>query len=196
MDKANRAARKAARAEKKAAKSIKLQADFKQENPSKEPKIVTLPDIEKRPKSEVDISTLQIPKQVRTAENGSRFGLKMTWCARKGDSNGTWSWGETRSWSETEWEGTILTGLNHLEGLDWQEIHSHVSDTGHLMHHDHDIGDIANEAVDRWIDLGFEEFYVIFRFRLGNKKRAWGIVLGPHFYMVWWERNHKIYDVD
>jgi hypothetical protein len=196
MVKIDRAVRKAAKAEKKAAKSIRLQAGFIQENPLKEPKIEALPDIEKLPKSEVAISTLQTPKQIRINENGSRFGLEMTWCARKGDSDGAWSWGEPRAWEDIEWKETILAGLNNLEGLDWQEIQNQSSDSGHLMHHNHDIDDIANEAIERWLELGLEEFDVVFRFRLGNTKRAWGIVLSGHFYMIWWERNHKIYDVD
>ncbi|MGX9463423.1 hypothetical protein [Shewanella sp. Arc9-LZ] len=192
----DRAARKAEKAAKRNKKSIKLQTNFIENNPLKEPKVQVLPDIEKLPKFEASISTLDTPKQVRVNANGSRFGLTMTWCARKADSEGDWSWGEPRAWDDVEWTGTILNGLNNIEGLDWKEIQQQSSDSGHLMHHSHDVVDIADEAVERWINLGFEEFDEIFRFRLGNTKRAWGVVLNAHFYMVWWERKHRIYSVD
>ena len=48
-------------------------------------------------------------------------------------------------------------------------------------------------AQRRWRDLEYEEFDVLFRFRLGNLKRAWGIVVQSHFFMVWWDRTHSIY---
>lgn len=63
------------------------------------------------------------------------------------------------------------------------------------MHHSHDICDIDEGAIERWVELGFEEFDTIFRFRLGNKKRAWGIELQGHFFMIWYERHHKIYEI-
>lgn len=64
------------------------------------------------------------------------------------------------------------------------EIQSQLSDTSHLMHHDHAISDLCPGAQQRWRNLGYEEFGILFRFRLGNLKRAWDTVVQSHFFMV------------
>ncbi|MNN86263.1 hypothetical protein D3C81_2036640 [compost metagenome] len=83
--------------------------------------------------------------------------------------------------------------MNALEQLPWEEIQKQTSDTSHLLHHDHQIVDLCDDAQLRWLELGYEQFDVIFRFRLGNTKRAWGLVVQAHFYLIWWERYHKIF---
>lgn len=191
----SRQQKKLAKSLKQKEKSIRLVSAFIDSNIDSSPKIKCLPDVEKRPNVDAQLGSLSVPKQAKVVHDGSRFGFLMTWCARHADNIGNWPWGEARLWGDQEWEDTILTGLNSYEGLDWKEIHSMNSDTGHLMHHDHDISDLCNEAVDRWLELNLDQFEVVFRFRLGNKKRAWGIELQGHFYLIWYERDHKIYPV-
>lgn len=188
--------RKLAREQKKREKSVKLRSDFIEQNIEQTPKILYLPDIEKLPKLDANLQDLDTPKQPKSNHNGSRFGYKMTWCARIADLEGAWSWGENRQWSDDEWKDQITQGLNSLEGLDWSELQSMTSDSMHLMHHSHDINDLCNEAVERWLERDLEQFDSPFRFRLGNKKRAWGVELHGHFYLVWYEREHNIYPVD
>ena len=190
-----REARKKAKELKRKAKSVKYKADFIENNPELIPKIQFLPDLDKRPKVDADISELESPKQPITNQTGSRFGLKMTWCARIADQNDQWSWGESRNWTSNEWTEQISKHLNSLEGQDWSEIQAMTSDNMHLMHHDHDIGDLCDEAIERWIERDLEQFDTLFRFRLGNKKRAWGVELQGHFFLVWYERDHRIYPV-
>lgn len=192
-DKESRAFRKQKREQRRKQKSVKLAAAFVEENPLSIPKILRLPDIQKRPSTDAQFGNLEVPKQAKAKHDGSRFGYRMTWCARIADQFGQWSWGESREWSDSEWDTEILNGLNSLENLDWNEIQQMNSDTGHLMHHDHDISSLCDEAVTRWFDLEYEQFETLFRFRLGNLKRAWGIEVQGHFYLIWYERNHQIY---
>ncbi|WP_294900572.1 hypothetical protein [Tatumella sp. UBA2305] len=199
--KLTREERKQAKADKKKLKSVRLAASHQELYVSNTPKIEFLPDTGKTPIIGSTLGSLEVPKQPISNHSGSRYGLKMTWCARSADCDGSWSWRcgddltEPRKWSDEEWLDPITSNLNNLEGLDWAEIQRMVSDTSHLMHHDHNIGDLCDEAIQRWFDLELDEFETIFRFRLGNKKRAWGIELRGHFYLIWYERDHKIYPV-
>lgn len=188
-----RARRKEQRNIKRKQKSVKLAEAFVEENISSTPKVQCLPDIQKKPSTDARFGSLQVPKQAKTKHDGSRFGYQMTWCARIADLEGQWSWGEMRGWTEAEWGSDISNGLNNLENLDWSEIQNMNSDTGHLMHHDHDVTTLRDEAVSRWFELEYDQFDTIFRFRLGNLRRAWGLEVQGHFYLIWYERNHLIY---
>lgn len=198
--KLTREERKQARADKKKIKSVRLAA-HQESLISTTPKIAFLPDLQKTPIIGSAIGSLEVPKQPVTNHTGSRYGLKMTWCARHADCIGHWSWRsgdelhEPRAWGGDEWLDPITHNMNHLEGMDWSEIENMISDSGLRMHHGHDITDLCNDAIDRWLSLGYEQFETIFRFRLGNTKRAWGIELQGHFYLIWYEREHNIFPV-
>jgi hypothetical protein len=189
----DRAARKLEREQKRKEKSVKLVVSYIEDNVALTPKIQHLPDIEKRPLLDAKFGNLNVPKQPKSKHDGSRFGYKMTWCARIADQKGQWSWGESRLWSDDEWASEISSCLNTLQSHDWSEIQNMSSDTGHLMHHDHDVSSLCDEAVSRWFELEYEQFDTVFRFRLGNRKRAWGIEVQGHFYLIWYERSHLIY---
>lgn len=128
----------------------------------------------------------------------SRFSNKVTWCISKADRLDHWSWGESRAWNTTEWNSEIEPKFIDFSKLTWKEIDSFSSDTGHKMHHGHELTDLHEEAQERWLlELDLDEFSDnIFRFRLGNTQRAWGYVLQAHFFLVWYERKHIIYTVD
>lgn len=189
----SRRERKEARKRRKAEKASKLAARLVGENVPSRPRVHALPPNEKRPKPGVRLAAIPPPKRPRVVADGGRFQTPMTWCARKADLEGSWSWGEQRQWTEAEWESEIFPGLNSHEGALWREIQGQTSGEGHYMHHDHDVAELCNEAMDRWLALELEEFDTVFRFRFGNTKRAWGIELQGHFYLVWWERYHRIY---
>lgn len=64
------------------------------------------------------------------------------------------------------------------------------------MHHEQGVGSLLDEAQNRWLELGLEEFDTAFRFRLGGKRRFWGFRVQGHFFGVWWDREHSLYPVD
>lgn len=127
----------------------------------------------------------------------SRFSSNVTWCISKADQLDHWSWGESRAWNTTEWDSDIEPKFIDFTKLTWKEIDSFSSDTGHKMHHSHELNDLHEEAQERWLlYLELDEFSDnIFRFRLGNTQRAWGYILQAHFFLVWYERKHIIYTV-
>ncbi len=119
----------------------------------------------------------------------------VTWCIRRSDVHGAWSWGDARQWTDEEWCDDIVPKFGEFEKLLWHEVHAQSSESGHAMHHTHELHEVNAEAQARWLELGLEEFDTLFRFRLGGQKRFWGFRLGAHFFGVWWDRSHRIYPV-
>lgn len=164
--------------------------------------------LDSEPKVQADVQNIKIPhlaphlereqaKQPKAKEIGSRFSEQVTWCDNRSDTHGGWSWGEARAWEKHEWQGEIEPKLMEYSKLTWAEVDSFSSESGHKMHHGHDIDHLVGEAQERWFELNLDEFANdIFRFRLEGTKRAWGYIVQAHFYLVWWERYHKIYPVD
>lgn len=94
----------------------------------------------------------------------------------------------------------ILPNFSLLEKSTWSEILFEQKtpakgDKSRSKHHFQLLTTLVQEAQDRWIEIGLEEYDTAFRFRFANTIRAWGIKLQGHFYLVWWERYHKIYPV-
>jgi hypothetical protein len=132
---------------------------------------------------------------VEVDPDGSRFALRMTYCATRMDT-GEWSWAEQRGWTGPEWTGQVQPAMAHLSQLTWGEIDGLNSGTGHKMHHGHDISDLIEEAQDRWIALDLEQFDTVFRFRIGGQRqRVWGYVVQAHFHTVWADREHSLFPV-
>jgi len=156
------------------------------------PKFRTAPALAEGPRAGTVVPVGAGPK---AAFDGSRFAHRMTWCVSRKDCDGAWSWGESRAWTADEWEVEIHPPMTKFSHETWGELDKHSSDSGHKMHHGHELSDVAKEAQARWSDLELEQFETLFRFRLGNTKRAWGYVVQAHFFMVWWERKHQIYKV-
>lgn len=158
------------------------------------PRIEVLPQEEQmRLAVGIDPRSLEIPDSPRTAATGSRMAARVSWCVRRRDVDGAWTWGDARNWSDAEWNETIAPAFGEFEKLTWGEVQGQVSGAGHLMHHEQEISTIADEAQRRWLELDLEEFDTLFRFRLGNRRRFWGFVLEGHFFGVWWDRSHRIY---
>lgn len=156
-----------------------------------QPKVLpnmTVPEVHPTLGHLVPMEILKEPKALT-----SRFAEPVTWCVRRFDGIGEWTWGEPRAWQEAEWAEDIEPKFKEFQQLSWKEVMAMSSDTGHNMHHHQDLDTLAEEAQSRWMALDLEQYDNLFRFRLGNKKRAWGIVVQAHFFMVWWERDHKIY---
>jgi hypothetical protein len=124
----------------------------------------------------------------------------LTWCTTHADIEGTWSWKETRAWSDEEWANHVHPTFKGLEKSTWYELeHVHKVPAKGGRHvpknHSQEVSTLVDEAKNRWVERGLEEYDTAFRFRFGGTIRAWGIKLSGHFYLVWWERYHQIYPV-
>jgi len=201
-DKPSKAERRQQRQEEKAqarkAKSVRFSSSV--ENPAiKTVKIAPIPELSlKAVKVQEEPSrkkSLYLP-----SEELFSITCNLTWCTTVSDLDGKWSWQEQRCWTGEEWQTQILPNFSLLEKSTWSEIlfeQKTPAKGGKSVpkHHPQELTTLVQEAQDRWIEVGLEEYDTAFRFRFANTIRAWGIKLQGHFYLVWWERHHKIYPV-
>jgi hypothetical protein len=163
------------------------------------PRVAPVVALPRGPKVAVSPSTEKTAKTGVDPESGL-FALQLTWCSTQSDIKDKWSWGETRAWTEQEFSNDIKANFSEMQKLTWGMLlnEQKVAVKGGKQvpkHHYQDIQTLPKEARDRWTELDLEQHETAFRFRFGNLKRAWGIRINAHFYLVWWERQHKIYPV-
>lgn len=63
------------------------------------------------------------------------------------------------------------------------------------MHHNMATEVICDEAQLRMMEIE-RHADVIFRFRLGNKRRLWGHRVVNHFEILWFDPTHGVYPID
>ena len=145
-------------------------------------------------------ASVNINKTPRKKDEEGFYGCEMSWCHSNADTAGQWSWNEQRIWSEDEWANDIAGNLDTLEGETWSYIMNNFkvrtkTEKEVPKHHHQEVSTLSREAKRRWIEHGLEHYDTAFRFRCSGKKRIWGVRLQGHFYLVWYERKHKIYPV-
>ncbi|NEQ98187.1 MAG: hypothetical protein F6K30_15960 [Cyanothece sp. SIO2G6] len=186
------------KAQKQKAKSVKF-ASSMEDFTDKTVKIAPIPEIALKL-----VKIQEEPSKSKSVylpnEDAFSLACNLTWCTTISDIEGEWSWKEPRRWTEEEWHTQILPGFSSLETLTWSEIlfeQKTPAKGGRSVpkHHPQELITLVQEAQDRWIEIGLEEYDTAFRFRFANTVRAWGIKLQGHFYLVWWERYHRIYPV-
>ena len=107
-------------------------------------------------------------------------------------SGGSWSWDVDRR----KLLG-IMGFLQEMEKKTWGEIRAEM--TGGFgrrgeKHKYMDVQSLCPEAQRRLTDIELDDQDRLFRFRLGNLERLWGIVLPDDhiFYALWWDPSHKV----
>lgn len=134
------------------------------------------------------------------------FNSKFTICYDNADLRDSWSWqnGE-RDWRRTKSFSDEINSFHdsyHDKKL-WKEIFAEKRpsyDRGRPKminkHLSYDISSICQEAQGRLREIGKDDFFEIFRFRLKGKFRFYGLTIGSVFLALWHDPNHKIYPVD
>lgn len=189
--------RKAERSEKDKAKALKLAAGLGEA--VKTPRVAEVIPLRREPRVAAHPilgKTVKTPKE----PYADILDCRMTWCDSHADLIGSWSWGEARQWTQEEWEKDIRPTLDSVSQSDWHNILNvqkvTVRDEKQVpKHHHQEVSTLVKEAQDRWIEHNLYEYDTAFRFRFGGTLRAWGVRLKGHFYLVWWDRHHKIYPV-
>lgn len=167
---------------------------------TKTPRAIATPQLTKIPISP-KAKEIESGKKMKSIDPWIKIAeYAMTWCDSESDREGRWAWGETRDWSPNEWEDQIYPTMKSMESQTWNQIINEMKTKARRgksvpYHHQQELDTLIKEAQDRWISLGLDQYDTLFRFRLGSTRRAWGIRLGSHFFLVWYERNHKIYPV-
>lgn len=142
----------------------------------------------------------EAPRQVRAGANpGSVFQMKMRWTIEDADRSDAWSWGVHRDWSEEVWNNDLRPKLLEFQKLSWAEIESHTYGNDrkrHRCHHLMETALVCAEAQDRLILLERAYPENLFRFRLGNLPRLWGVRVVDEFQVIWYDPTHQVYPVD
>lgn len=140
-----------------------------------------------------------IEKQVRTGANpGSIFQMQMRWTIDAADREGAWSWGVNREWGEEVWNSSLLPKLEEYQKLTWAEIEAQAygnEGKRHRANHSMETAQICDEAQIRLTNIG-QYSDTVFRFRLGNLPRLWGVRVVENFKVLWYDPSHQIYPVD
>ena len=104
------------------------------------------------------------------------------------------------SWVNSQEEIVTLTHfLRDIGSCTWGEIWSQESGgkNRHKKHHFQEFESITQDAIkvlkSSRLDQTFDN---LFRFRLGNFERLWGFYSAGTFYILWWDRNHRINPID
>lgn len=139
------------------------------------------------------------PKEVRAGvDPNSVYGMGMCWTVEKADKDGHWTWGVARDWGDQTWNDDLEPKLKEFEKLTWGEIaEQRYGNPGkrRQMHHSMEVDVICDEAQLRLAALQ-EQAETLYRFRLGNLPRLWGIRVVEKFHVLWYDPTHQIYPVD
>lgn len=138
-----------------------------------------------------------ITKTPRSPETDNYKKYQFSWCHTRSDTHGYWQWGEPRQWNDEEFLQTIEPHMVAHRQDSWTDVESKTYSGHHkfrkLLNKYQPLCSLCKEAQKRWLELEFlSQFEELFRLRLGTNKRIWGIRIQHHFFMVWYERDHKI----
>lgn len=106
------------------------------------------------------------------------------------DIDGRWGFGQISG----EELRNILRFLREMERLTWTEIRAQMTGGRRRgpLHKHVPYDSLIPEARKRAEELELDDYEDLFRFRLGNLLRLWGVVQDNVFYPVWWDRDHEI----
>lgn len=88
----------------------------------------------------------------------------------------------------------LLEVLEDLAGKSWREVKDMRTNSKRKtrqLHHDQPVDSIHDDAQRRLKDLKLD-VESVFRLRHGNLIRVWGYVQAGTFYLLWFDRHHKI----
>ena len=105
---------------------------------------------------------------------------------------GDWTWtiGQTQLIE-------IMNFLAQMEKRTWAEIRRDMAGGNNRRGEKHKfipVASLCTGARNRLEAIELDDQDRLFRFRLGNMKRLWGVILPDDhmFYLLWWDENHKV----
>jgi len=101
------------------------------------------------------------------------------------------------SWPTGDEAQVVLDAMIEFSKSTWAELVTQQTGPPHKRrpkHHSEGLGALCKEAQERLSELHLDEVVEeeLFRFRLTGTGRLWGIKIGHVFYVLWWDRDHKV----
>ena len=108
------------------------------------------------------------------------------------DVTGGWSWSIDQAQVME-----IMNFLAQMEKRTWAEIRQDMTGGNLRRGEKHKfiaVASLCKDARDRLEAIELDDQDRLFRFRLGNMKRLWGVILPDDhmFYLLWWDESHKV----
>jgi len=105
------------------------------------------------------------------------------------DHHDGWSWGIQEAPLRK-----IVAFLTEMERLTWAQVRAQLTGGSRRgpKHKAIPVDHLCPVAQRRLRELQLDDFEEMFRFRLGNMERLWGMILDGVFYPVWWDQDHKV----
>lgn len=118
--------------------------------------------------------------------------LAFQWTAREVDHEhaGLWDW--DLSPKETADLLDLLSGVSKLVWREVKEMKFNSKRRTRALHHSQPVESICAEARRRLDEIGRGDQEEVFRLRHGNTIRVWGVLEGPVFSILWFDRDHQI----
>ncbi|ASN38863.1 hypothetical protein CGQ24_07450 [Arthrobacter sp. 7749] len=114
------------------------------------------------------------------------------WRASEVDHEHVGSWDWKLSPKES---ADLLHLLSEVSACTWREIKDmkfNSKKRTRALHHFQPVESICEEARKRLEQIGRGDQEEVFRLRHGNLIRVWGVVEGPVFSILWYDRDHAI----
>ena len=132
-------------------------------------------------------------KQARTGEHPLAYQTERpAWRIRLIDRGGSWPITDDILISD------IRPKLHHFESMTWNEIEAATtggSRNRRKAHHEMPVYGLDAKAQKRLTDNKLDTD-TLFRFKLGNKVRLWGIREQQIFNLLWYDPNHTVYPTE
>lgn len=107
---------------------------------------------------------------------------------------------EHEKWSITNYDfiNEIFKKLVDYERMTWQEIQSASGgrrEGNGTNSHFVNVAELSKEAQDRLMELKLYDIDQLFSLRLAAKIRLYGILENGVFYILWYDKEHEIYEM-
>jgi hypothetical protein len=88
----------------------------------------------------------------------------------------------------------IVAFLAEMERLTWKEVRAQLTGGRRrgAKHKYIPADHLCPTAQRRLGELELDDFDEMFRFRLGNFERLWGVIRDGVFYAIWWDPRHQV----
>jgi len=178
-------------------KEIRLQRNLKKFAKKKEKSARLSSSIEIKDKYIRSTTAPPLEKKPRSKSPSNYKKHYFSWCITHSDTGCSWPWNEPRQWSQDEYTQIIKPHMDSHNNDPWQDVETKTYNGSHgfrsLLNKYQPLDSLCGDAQLRWLELELiSQFEELFRFRLGTNRRVWGVRIQHHFYMVWYERDHKI----
>jgi hypothetical protein len=118
--------------------------------------------------------------------------LPFQWTAQEVDHEhaGAWDWDLTPK--ETADLLDLLSSTSRLVWREVKELKFNSQRRTRALHHSQPVESICTEARQRLDAMGRGDQEEVFRLRHGNTIRVWGVLEGPVFSILWFDRDHQV----